>query len=71
MQQLSHPRFMQVRQRTSVFRYLPVNTGLKSWETFNEDISFVEEDSTISATGLLEQLNVTRDATDYLWYTTG
>ncbi|PKI59471.1 hypothetical protein CRG98_020102 [Punica granatum] len=52
------------------FQFLPLKTGLKPWESFNEGVSFVEEDSKISVAGLLEQLNMTRDATDYLWYTT-
>ncbi|KAK4747776.1 hypothetical protein SAY87_014362 [Trapa incisa] len=59
-----------VRQGKTVFQYLTASTGLKSWESFEEEVSFTEEDSTVSATGLLEQLNMTRDATDYLWYTT-
>lgn len=43
---------------------------LRSWETFNEEVYSLNEDSTITASGLLEQLNITRDASDYLWYTT-
>lgn len=41
-----------------------------SWETFNEDISTAEADARFTVFGLLEQLNVTKDASDYLWYTT-
>ena len=40
-----------------------------SWESYNEDISS-SDDNSFTADGLLEQINVTRDATDYLWYTT-
>lgn len=40
-----------------------------SWETYDEDLNSLEEDSVI-AVGLLEQINVTRDTTDYLWYKT-
>ncbi|CAL5357783.1 unnamed protein product [Camellia sinensis] len=39
-------------------------------ETFSEDISSADEDSKITVVGLLEQLNVTRDTSDYLWYMT-
>ncbi|KAF5947231.1 hypothetical protein HYC85_013188 [Camellia sinensis] len=38
--------------------------------TFSEDISSADEDSKITVVGLLEQLNVTRDTSDYLWYMT-
>lgn len=51
---------------------LPTNTQMFSWESFNEDISSLEDSSAvaITATGLLEQINVTRDTSDYLWYIT-
>lgn len=48
----------------------PTNMRMLSWETFNEDISSNDADARITVVGLLEQLNVTRDASDYLWYTT-
>lgn len=48
----------------------PIKTGMFSWETFNEDLSSLDDSATFSAVGLLEQINVTRDASDYLWYTT-
>ncbi|CAN6440626.1 unnamed protein product [Victoria cruziana] len=40
-----------------------------TWETYDEDLNSLEEDS-VTAVGLLEQINVTRDTTDYLWYKT-
>jgi hypothetical protein len=49
---------------------LPTDSELLSWETFNEDISSVDDDKMITVAGLLEQLNITRDTSDYLWYTT-
>ena len=49
---------------------LPIKGELYSWETFIEDVSSVDEDTKITVVGLLEQLNVTRDSSDYLWYTT-
>lgn len=45
-------------------------TQLFSWETFNEDLTSLDDSSTFTAPGLLEQINVTRDASDYLWYMT-
>lgn len=49
---------------------LPTDSQLLSWETYDEDISSLEDHSTTTVAGLLEQINVTRDATDYLWYMT-
>lgn len=46
------------------------NSKISSWETYNEDLYSSDDSSTFSAVGLLEQINVTRDASDYLWYTT-
>ncbi|KAL6963808.1 Beta-galactosidase 3 [Sarracenia purpurea var. burkii] len=60
----------QVGVQTSNIQMLPVNTEILSWEAFTEDISSADDDSEITVFGLLEQLNVTRDASDYLWYST-
>lgn len=49
---------------------LPTNSFLHSWQTFDEDIMSLSKSSTFTVTGLLEQLNVTRDNSDYLWYMT-
>nr|XP_023897835.1 beta-galactosidase 3-like [Quercus suber] len=59
-----------VRVQTSQVKMLPTNVRFLSWDTFNEDISSANDDSTITVFGLLDQLNLTRDASDYLWYTT-
>ncbi|KAJ7944216.1 Beta-galactosidase [Quillaja saponaria] len=56
--------------QTSHMEMLPINTQMLSWESFDEDISSLDDSSTISAPGLLEQINVTRDTSDYLWYIT-
>ena len=61
---------LQVRVQTSQVKMLPTNVRFLSWDTFNEDISSANDDSTITVFGLLDQLNLTRDASDYLWYTT-
>ncbi|KAL0424490.1 UNVERIFIED_CONTAM: Beta-galactosidase 3 [Sesamum radiatum] len=56
--------------QTSQMEMLPTNSEIFSWETYNEDLSSLDDSSTFSTVGLLEQINVTRDASDYLWYTT-
>ncbi|KAL3514688.1 hypothetical protein ACH5RR_027405 [Cinchona calisaya] len=59
-----------VASQTSRKQMLLTNTQLHSWENFGEDISSLEDSSTLAAVGLLEQLNLTRDNSDYLWYIT-
>ncbi|XP_057529254.1 beta-galactosidase 3-like [Amaranthus tricolor] len=60
-----------VGEQTSHMEMLPSNSQILSWESYNEDVSALDNDgSTITAVGLLEQLNLTRDRTDYLWYKT-
>ncbi|KAL3639127.1 Beta-galactosidase 3 [Castilleja foliolosa] len=60
-----------VSTQISKFQMLAANNRqLWSWETYNEDTTSVEDSSAFAAIGLLEQINVTRDNSDYLWYTT-
>ncbi|KAF5194554.1 Beta-galactosidase, partial [Thalictrum thalictroides] len=59
-----------VRAQTSQMQMLPSNTKLPSWETYNEDISSRDDIKMIATNGLLEQIDVTRDMSDYLWYIT-
>lgn len=40
-----------------------------AWQSYN-DVTEYYDDDTFGTIGLLEQLNVTRDASDYLWYMT-
>ncbi|KAL1293149.1 hypothetical protein HN51_053772 [Arachis hypogaea] len=47
---------------------VPIHGGL-SWKAFNDETTSTD-DSSFTVTGLLEQLNVTRDLSDYLWYST-
>lgn len=49
---------------------LPANAEMFSWQSYFEDISSLDDSSTFTTQGLLEQINVTRDASDYLWYIT-
>lgn len=45
------------------------SVGEFSWVSYNDDTNTYDDDS-FTTVGLLEQVNVTRDTTDYLWYTT-
>ncbi|KAJ3671146.1 hypothetical protein LUZ60_008572 [Juncus effusus] len=45
------------------------SVGSFNWQSYNEEINSAD-DVAFSTDGLLEQVNVTRDNTDYLWYTT-
>ncbi|XP_076914228.1 beta-galactosidase 3-like [Bidens hawaiensis] len=60
----------QVGSKTSVVSWLPTNVNKLDWQTFSEDVSSVDSDSKMTVFGLLDQLSVTRDASDYLWYST-
>ncbi|KAK8601310.1 hypothetical protein V6N12_051147 [Hibiscus sabdariffa] len=55
-----------VRVKTSHTQMLPTSSKLFSWETYDEDISSLGLRSRLTAQGLLEQMNVTRDTSDYL-----
>lgn len=59
-----------VGAKTSQAHMLSTDAPTHSWGTFSEDVSYIETDSKLTVVGLLEQLNVTRDASDYLWYST-
>ncbi|KAH7566338.1 hypothetical protein JRO89_XS08G0140000 [Xanthoceras sorbifolium] len=56
--------------QTSQMEMLPTNADMLSWESYDEDISSLDDSSTFTTQGLLEQINVTRDSSDYLWYIT-
>ncbi|RVX16799.1 Beta-galactosidase 3 [Vitis vinifera] len=56
--------------QTAHMEMLPTNAEMQSWESYDEDISSLDDSSTFTTLGLLEQINVTRDASDYLWYIT-
>ncbi|PKI35189.1 hypothetical protein CRG98_044464 [Punica granatum] len=56
--------------QTLQMEMLPTISWSLSWGTYDEDISSLEEKSSFTSVGLLEQINVTRDSSDYLWYIT-
>ncbi|XP_042948812.1 beta-galactosidase 1 isoform X2 [Carya illinoinensis] len=47
---------------------VPVHGGF-SWQAYDEETASYD-DAKFTAVGLLEQINTTRDASDYLWYST-
>ena len=56
--------------QTSHMEMQPTGAVIFPWESYNEDISALDDSSDMTAFGLLEQINITRDSTDYLWYKT-
>ncbi|WOL17569.1 beta-galactosidase 5-like [Canna indica] len=56
--------------QTSQMQMYPTIAESLMWERYDEEIASLEENSLITTSGLLEQINVTRDASDYLWYIT-
>ncbi|KAL6568247.1 hypothetical protein OROHE_003931 [Orobanche hederae] len=54
--------------QSAQMKMTPVGRGF-SWQSYNEEAALHEDDS-FTMVGLLEQINTTRDNTDYLWYTT-
>lgn len=62
--------YLKVVTQTSRMQMLPTSSSLQTWETYHEDSSMSVDGSTLTSVGLLEQINVTRDTSDYLWYST-
>ncbi|CAA0833834.1 Beta-galactosidase 3, partial [Striga hermonthica] len=56
--------------QTSHMRMISSGIEFSGWESFNEDLTSSDGSSTFTARGLMEQIDVTNDYTDYLWYTT-
>lgn len=48
---------------------VPVHGGF-SWQAYKEEAAASYDEKSFTMVGLLEQINTTRDATDYLWYST-
>ncbi|KAK1377747.1 Beta-galactosidase [Heracleum sosnowskyi] len=51
-------------------KMLPVSTVEFAWQSYNEDAPNSDDSDTLAMMGLYEQLNITRDSSDYLWYLT-
>lgn len=58
-----------VGAQSGQMKMTPVGTEF-SWQSYNEETAASYEDNSFTTVGLLEQINTTRDRTDYLWYTT-
>ncbi|KAJ9559973.1 hypothetical protein OSB04_005133 [Centaurea solstitialis] len=56
--------------QTSRMRMMPTGSSIQSWEAYHEDISTLADEPSLSSFGLLDQINITRDTSDYLWYST-
>nr|GMD32323.1 beta-galactosidase-like [Ipomoea batatas] len=54
--------------QSTQMKMTPVSQGF-AWQSYNEETTSYD-DNTFTVVGLLEQINTTRDASDYLWYTT-
>lgn len=54
--------------QSSQMKMNPVSTF--SWQSYNEETASAYTEDTTTMDGLLEQINITRDTTDYLWYMT-
>lgn len=61
--------FIQLGSQSSEMKMIAVNSGF-SWQSYNEEPASSSVDDQITAYSLWEQINVTRDSTDYLWYMT-
>ncbi|KAA8541690.1 hypothetical protein F0562_022842 [Nyssa sinensis] len=57
-----------VGAQSSQMKMTPVNRGF-SWQSYNEETASLN-DKSFTMAGLLEQINTTRDVSDYLWYMT-
>ncbi|KAL0873264.1 hypothetical protein Bca101_022969 [Brassica carinata] len=59
-----------VRARSIHMKMVPTNTQL-SWESYNEEIPSPNYNGTFAKDGLVEQISITRDKTDYFCITIG
>ncbi|RZB71805.1 Beta-galactosidase isoform B [Glycine soja] len=55
--------------QSSLMKMTAVNSAF-DWQSYNEEAASSNEDDSLTAYALWEQINVTRDSTDYLWYMT-
>uniref|UniRef100_A0A2P2KL66 beta-galactosidase n=1 Tax=Rhizophora mucronata TaxID=61149 RepID=A0A2P2KL66_RHIMU len=55
--------------QSSKMKMAPIGSAF-SWQSYIEEIASSDDKDSITTNGLWEQINVTRDATDYLWYMT-
>ncbi|KAK4432904.1 Beta-galactosidase [Sesamum alatum] len=58
-----------IQRKTDKGKMIPVLSGL-SWQSYNEYVPSAGDDETYVMEGLWEQVNITKDYSDYLWYLT-
>ncbi|XP_075509695.1 beta-galactosidase-like isoform X1 [Primulina tabacum] len=58
-----------ISSKVSDAKMIPVNGGL-SWQSYNEETPSADDSDPLAMDGLWEQVNITRDSSDYLWYLT-
>lgn len=61
--------YIQLGAQSSLMKMTAVNSAF-DWQSYNEEPASSNEDDSLTAYALWEQINVTRDSTDYLWYMT-
>ncbi|XP_022867803.1 beta-galactosidase-like [Olea europaea var. sylvestris] len=54
---------------SSKAKMTPISSGL-SWQSYNEETPSADDSDALVMDGLHEQISVTRDSSDYLWYMT-
>jgi beta-galactosidase len=58
-----------VNYPSSDVKFTPVG-GRLNWQSYTEETPTADDSDTLAMDGLWEQINVTRDTSDYLWYLT-
>ncbi|KAL1201285.1 Beta-galactosidase 2 [Cardamine amara subsp. amara] len=58
-----------IRAPTILMKMVPTSTRF-SWQSYNEESPSSNDDGTFVKDGLVEQVSMTRDKTDYFWYLT-
>ncbi|KAL0410509.1 UNVERIFIED_CONTAM: Beta-galactosidase [Sesamum latifolium] len=58
-----------ISSMSSQAKMVPISGDL-SWQSYNEETPSADDSDTLAMDGLWEQINVTRDSSDYLWYLT-
>ncbi|KAL6974534.1 hypothetical protein U1Q18_028719 [Sarracenia purpurea var. burkii] len=59
-----------ISSQTSQMKMTPVGSGAFSWQSYNEETVSADDSDTMTMQGLRDQIYITRDASDYLWYLT-
>ena len=59
-----------VSSKSSQMKMTPVSGGAFSWQSYIEETVSADDSDTIAKNGLWEQISITRDGSDYLWYLT-